>query len=334
MFISCPSCHTKYRLPEEVLPGTAPVFRCSRCKHTFALESTEPPQRTEETDDEQELSFAFAPNEDPEQKNQTVKGSQPAGAPYRSAESVMQTGDSTDRWWMTVSDSEPEAPFTISATEHVNSEIASDQPEQSLDQLQNSTLPRGTADKILPFDPYRDQPVSTKPFLTLFVLLLIFFSSLRVLDQTHPTILEQIVKKIPLLGPAVLKNDRLKNGVDLQSLRGSYQTIQGNREVFIVTGMAHNQNPVAVREVRIAGRIYDQEGKGIEQQTIWVGNAISAKIIRGMTAQEIADLERLPPLRIFGIPPGDSVPFAIVFMRPTKGIKDFTCEVLSVESEL
>ena len=334
MLISCPSCHTKYRLPEEVLPGASAVFRCSRCKHTFERESTEPPQRTAITGGGQELSFAFAPSENTEQRNQTAHESQPAGAPYRSTGSVMQTGDSTEGWCMTVSDSDPEVPFTISATEHVNSELASDQPEQSSAQMQSSAPPCGTADKILAFDPFRDQPVSTKPYLTLFGFLLIFFSSLPVLDQTHPTVLEQIVKKIPLLGPAVLKNHRLKDGVDLQSLRGNYQKIQGNREVFIVTGMAHNQNPVAVREVRIAGRIYDQEGKGIEQQTIWVGNAISAKIIRGMTAQDIADLQRLPPLRIFAIPPGDSVPFAIVFMKPTKGIKDFTCEVLSAESEL
>lgn len=334
MFVRCPSCHTKYKVPEELLRGTAAVFRCSRCKHTFELEVTQTPQRTAASDDGQELSFGFAPNGNPEEKNQSVNAPGPTSLPSHSGESVMQTGDSTERWSLTVSDIEPEEPFTLSATEHIRNESSIDQPEHARGQPQDSLLRPGAAEKILPFDPYRDQPASTKPYLTLFGLLIIFFSSLTALHQAHPTTSEHIVQNIPLVGSAVLKNNHLKSGVVLQSLRGSYQAIQGSREVFIVTGMAHNQNSAVVREVRIAGRVYDQEGKGVEQQTIWVGNAISSKIIRGMTAQDIADLQRLAPLKTFGIPPGDSVPFAIVFMRATKAIKDFTCEVLSAESEL
>ena len=334
MFVRCPSCHTNYKISEELLRGTAAVFRCSRCKHTFELESAEPPQRTAGTDDGQELSFPFAPDGNPEEKSQSTNEPEAASATSHSGESVMHTRDSEERWSMTLSDAEPEEPFTISATERVKDEDRIDRPEQAPAQLQDSTPGRATADKILPFDPYRDQPASTKPYWTLFGLLLILFSSVTALNQAHPTASEQLVRKIPLVGPAVLKNNHLKNSVILQSLRGSYQTIQGNREVFILTGMAQNQNPVVVREIRIAGRTYDHEGKGVEQQTIWVGNAISSKIIRGMTVQDIADLQRLPPLKIFGIPPGDSVPFAIVFMRATKGIKDFTCQVLSAESEV
>jgi hypothetical protein len=64
---------------------------------------------------------------------------------------------------------------------------------------------------------------------------------------------------------------------------------------------------------------------------MWIGNAISLQIIRGMTAQDVTDLQRLKPLKTFEIPPGDSVPFAIVFLRAGKPLKDARCEVLSVE---
>ena len=107
--------------------------------------------------------------------------------------------------------------------------------------------------------------------------------------------------------------------------------IQGNREVFVVTGVALNQNPVVIREVRIAGQLYNQAGKEIEQQTIWIGNAISPKIVRGMTAQDISDLQRLKPLKTFEIPPGDSVPFTIVFLKPNREAKNFSCEIVSAE---
>jgi hypothetical protein len=132
---------------------------------------------------------------------------------------------------------------------------------------------------------------------------------------------------------SVLKDNHLKSGVALRSLQASYQSIQGNREVFVVTGVAHNRNPVVIREVRVAGQLYSLEGKEIEQQTIWIGNAISPRIIRGMTAQDISDLQRLKPLKSFEMPPGDSVPFTIVFLKSTKGIKDFSCSVVAVEGQ-
>jgi hypothetical protein len=169
------------------------------------------------------------------------------------------------------------------------------------------------------------------PYLTLFALLVTFFGFVTGFYVVHPDASEGFVKTIPLIGETVLKNNHLKNGVALQSLRASYQTIQGNREVFVVTGVARNQNPVIIRAVRVNGQIYNLEGKEIEQQTIWIGNAISPRIIRGMTLQDISDLQRLKPLKSFEIPPGDSIPFTIVFLKTTKAIKDFSCEVLTAE---
>jgi hypothetical protein len=149
----------------------------------------------------------------------------------------------------------------------------------------------------------------------------------------HPNTSEEVVKKIPLLGTSVLKNNHLKTGVDLQSLLAGYQTIQGNREVFVITGVALNTNSVVIRDVRVGGHLYNHEGTEVEQQTVWIGNAISTKIIRGMTTQDISDLQRLKPLKTFDIPPGDTVPFTIVFVKAPKGVKDFTCAVLSAEAE-
>jgi hypothetical protein len=64
---------------------------------------------------------------------------------------------------------------------------------------------------------------------------------------------------------------------------------------------------------------------------MWIGNAISLQILRGMSAQDVTDLQRLKPLKSFEIPPGDSVPFAIVFLRPGKSLEAAGCEVVSVE---
>ncbi len=40
MLVQCPKCKTTYKVSDEVVKGTSPAFRCSRCKHTFELETT------------------------------------------------------------------------------------------------------------------------------------------------------------------------------------------------------------------------------------------------------------------------------------------------------
>jgi hypothetical protein len=189
------------------------------------------------------------------------------------------------------------------------------------------------ARNILPIATYLEQRASIFPFMTLFGLLVIGFSLVAVMSYAHPKASENIVKKIPLIGASVLKNNHLKEGILVQSLRSGYQTIQGNREVFLISGIAFNQNPVVIREIQLSGKIFNQDGKELENQTIWAGNTMSQKILRGMTLEDIPHLQSLKPLKTFEVPPGDSVPFTIVFLRPAKYIKDFSCEVVMAEGE-
>lgn len=318
MIVRCPSCKTTYKVADALVKDTNPAFRCSRCKHTFELESVETPEKPvgrthspeplfSKTPVEQELTFTFASKkQDGETQKEFINPPrQSFEFPARDQGEPMSTVEST-----------PDEPEAIS-------------PQPSLSQ----PLPpaRETTDNVLSLEPYRDQPASTVPFLTLFGLLLMLFAFATAFHVAHPEASEEIVRSIPLVGPAVLKNNRLKNGVALQSLRAGHQTIQGNREVLVVSGIAQNQNPVVIREVRVAGQLYNLDGKEIEHQVIWIGNAISSRIIRGMTVQDISDLQRLKPLKNFEIPPGDSIPFTIVFLKSTKEIRHFSCEVLGAE---
>jgi predicted Zn finger-like uncharacterized protein len=342
MLIQCPSCKTTYKVSEEILKGAASALRCSRCKHTFHVEKgtarEEPaekvslPEEAVPTAEDQELSFAFPPNEESETIGKNAK--------LDAATHERRSHTRNERWDQRSMDekhSRREAPFTFSESDAPGTAEKTielpEHPQSPTPQADATARHVEPSDKILPLDPYRDQQASTAPYFTLFGLLIIFYSLVAVFNYAHPKATEDIVRKIPLVGPSVLKNNHLKNGVILQSLRADYQSIQGNREVFVITGIALNQNPVKVREVRVAGLIYNQEGQGIEQQTVWIGNAISAKIVRGMTAQDVSDLQRLPPLKSFDIPPGDAIPFTIVFLKPGKGVKDFSCEVVAAEGE-
>jgi predicted Zn finger-like uncharacterized protein len=340
MMVRCPSCKTTYKVADELLRDAQPAFRCSRCKHIFELhpeKTRKQPARIADAEksslpkdaQEQELRFPFA-------SQQNANGEQPkelATSPEQDSEfatrNTEQPSTGADKPAIDVPEISREGRLgTETATvpnfpEGVSSELSPSQP---------LPLARETIDNVLALDPYRDQPFSTAPLLTLVGLLVMFFGLATVFHFAHPNLTEGIVQSIPLLGPSVLKNNHLRTGVALQSLHARHQTIQGNREVLVVTGVAQNRNPVVIREVRVAGQLYNLTGKEIEQQTIWIGNAISPRIIRGMTAQDISDLQRLKPLKTFEIPPGDSIPFTIVFLKSTKEIKDFSCEVLTAES--
>src|SRR6187399_1236518 len=38
MTVSCPSCHTRYRLPPRSKLGRNPTYRCTKCRHVFSPE--------------------------------------------------------------------------------------------------------------------------------------------------------------------------------------------------------------------------------------------------------------------------------------------------------
>jgi predicted Zn finger-like uncharacterized protein len=344
--VQCPKCTTTFKVTDELLTGATPTFRCSRCKHTFELDLQAPadpaPVPTEVTStvqsDDRRAEFAsvFDAGEEIEQSanhEQEKISVEPQADLAPPVDSLIE--QETQRWLLP-SGAKREEPFTISADRF------SHRIEAKPDGHANGNRTKKTFDEISAppqinnisvLEPYRDQQASTLPYLSLFALLILFFSLATAFQYAYPDVFDSWIKKVPLIGPAIAKNHRLKDGVALQSVRGSYQLIQGNREIFVVTGMAMNQNPVVIREVRIGGETYSSEEKSIEQQHMWIGNAISPKIIRGMTAQDIADLQRLKPLKTFEIPPGDSAPFTIVFLKPAKAVKNFTCSVLAAEEE-
>ncbi len=354
MLVQCPKCKTTYKVSDDVIKGTSPAFRCSRCKYTFELEMNAPmepvdresPRQQEvaaEDHDERELSFTFgakndSPEEDrswdqsevrlPRQKDDTPAPSLhlPAGA---------ASNETSESWSMSGAQELQEKPFIVTpppVDQRTLGQTPAAQPPQA--SAETTLDNQESADNIFPIHTFRDQAVSTVPYLTLFGLLVIFFSLGTAYLEAHPKVAEDVVRRIPLIGPSVVRNGYLKNGVLLKSLHADYQTIMGNREVLVVRGEALNQNPVVIRELRVVGRLYNESGKTIERQVIWVGNALSPKIIRGMSAQDISDLQRLKPLKSFEVPPGDSISFAIVFLRPAKEVKDFGCEVLSAEGEI
>ena len=343
MLVRCPKCRTTYKVSDDVLTGSTPVFRCSRCKHTFELDANnassgpptgrlaEPVSQSTPLPADQELRLPFTAK--PETARAGSDKQESIDLPAEEKDGDRLKLDSGDQWSLS-HDDPPEQPFTISEAKRAPDTPKDFSVRDRALPISNEQGKSESSHNILAISPYLEQRASILPFITLFDLLVIGFSLVAVISHANPRASEQVVKKIPLIGTSVLKNNHLKEGILIQSLRSGYQIIQGNREILLITGVALNRNPVVVREIQLTGRIYNQEGKELDRQTIWVGNTISPKIIRGMTIEDIPHLQNLKPLKSFEIPSGDSVPFTIVFLRSTKHAQEFSCEVVTAEGEV
>jgi len=350
MLVQCPSCRTTYKVADEVVKGAAPAFRCSRCKHTFELEGAE----SDPTPAVKPAASELAVAPEPQDRELSFSFSAPPAAVADTNEATVQTAASTpaqtevpnspatDQWSLNPAPANEisDSPFTIpTAAENRQQEKIVDIPKNFEDDERAFAAPELKEHAPIPtnirtMSSYVDQRASIRPYLSLFGLLLIGFSLLAAMAQAKPAAMENLVRKIPWFGATVLKNNHLKDGVLLQSLRTAYQNIQGNREVLVLTGVAINQNPVVIREVKVTGKLFNTDGKMIERQTIWIGNTISPKIIRGMTAEDIPNLQDLKPLKSFELPPGDSIPFTVVFLKPAKQAREFSLEVVLADSEV
>ncbi|HWP60641.1 MAG TPA: hypothetical protein VNL14_22295 [Candidatus Acidoferrales bacterium] len=185
-----------------------------------------------------------------------------------------------------------------------------------------------------PAQEEQDQPpaqLSTAPYLGLFALLLALYGWLAVSHASKPGSVERLLRFVPGLESIVFKNNHLRQGLIIESIAQKTQLIRGNREVFTISGSIVNRNPVSVREIRIEAYIFDGDGKEIGRQQIAVGNPISANLIRDVEAKEISILQEIGPQKRFAIPPDESAPFLIVFLKPAKEIKSFAYRVVSVE---
>lgn len=382
MLVRCPSCETTYQVADELIGGPNTTFRCSRCKHVFALEvepdeeaespsappaseteserrghdqpfSSPPPDRKETGRERpaqglrQEKLFDFdRPKEPP-----LVKGPEPRQPEFPSARMDKifppreeSAGTSTsvppsyaaeqarnkERSFPPGESKEEETPTVPQAGPSSDTEAA--RPTFSeFEENWERFSPAPNEGEATASDAERERPASTVPYFTLFTVLLLLYSTATLVHQTRPSALESLLRTVPWLGASLFRNNHLRQGIALQSLRPSFQTIDGNREVFVVSGVAHNRNTVSVREIQIEGRVYDAQGKEVGQQAIWVGNAITPKILKDLTAQEISILQKASPQKRFEIPSQKAASFVIVFLRPQGTIKNFSCRVASAE---
>lgn len=117
----------------------------------------------------------------------------------------------------------------------------------------------------------------------------------------------------------------------LIELSGSFlfNTQEGN--LFVIRGEAVNEFIGLRSSVLIRGTIYDDNGAVLQSQSAYAGNPLPDSSLKKLGFQEIRNLmnkELGENLANLNIAPGKGIPFAIVFNKVPKNIKEFSVEVL------
>ena len=347
MIVQCPSCHTTYRVSYNLITNANPTFRCSRCKHVFVI-AVKPAAPAEEPEakrpspqpasENQELNFSFPPAEPPQPAPQSREDSVVRFEPDETRKPPAETEEPStdaprvaDSWSIASPGPAKEQPFTMIAKEDP-APVAKAPARAPVAREERPQLIVKPAPALEPsIDSPLDQSLSTAPYLALCAALFIFFSIVALAYKAQPAPVERLLKQIPWLNSSLFRSNHLRRGITIQAVVTRFQRIQGNKDVFVVSGRAVNHSPVKVREVRVEGYTFGADGKIIEQQTTMVGNAISAKIVRDLSQQDIVALQKQPPVKRFELPPEESLGFAIVFFKSSGDIKSFSFRVVSAE---
>ena len=231
MLIQCPKCQTTYKVSDEVMKGKAPAFCCSRCRHTFEVEAADTGRETEEetaaedsaptrqSRNETELPLPFAPKTDVERiagepAQLEALAEQSEFVAKAASEPSEASGLQEEPWAMSDAKREDEQPFVMPAEEHSDKDSASE--DFSIDD--DPIFRRVDADSenpqnVLAISPYLEQRASILPYVSLLVFLVVGFGLFTIVSRASPQTPESILKNIPVLGPLVLKNNHLKEGI-------------------------------------------------------------------------------------------------------------------------
>jgi predicted Zn finger-like uncharacterized protein len=345
VIVQCPYCATRYRIDAARLGAPDSMLKCSRCEHVFPAPSdrlqspasaaaTEKPgrPRTEKAPaPEESLTLPFESaswKPDPEEEDA-------AHAPAAPEEfTIPETDDE-----FTIGAEEPvrSAAAELPHTPEPDPEIA-DEPAFTRSLVQHvepAAAPRAAVERPRVRRPRaRDSERGKMVALILFLgAVIIGYSMLTVTLFANPSLWDKWLGHLPYVG--TLRDDRLLNRkVALSDVAGSYQRIKDGKEVFVITGKAMNTAPVALHGVQIAGKLYDDAGRALDEKTIHCGNVISTKVLKDLTRRELSVLQTLSPPSKFMIEPGESSMFVIVFMDPPRAAAAFTTQVVAAHRQV
>ncbi|GBD25078.1 hypothetical protein HRbin30_00393 [bacterium HR30] len=328
--LRCPYCGASYRLKSEYVPSEPVRFRCRHCQRTFPYVSKEPKRKTtisrsQREEEERTPSLIFKARENPPGPSETV-AQDDEGSTESEVLGQAQPPDTDGNAQAGAAKQQRKVGKGRSAD---NFNFIEDEffvePEPTPDEEGDWSRPDETKRK--PYNKGRGTKLVVRhddrgQFRTLVFLVLAAVAFYAVLTGSlfaRPDRAEAFVTRIPLIGQGVGEERLWAQRVRLEEVEAVLQETKDGRPALVISGKAVNTATSPLQAVQLSAELLRGDGKVTDQKTIFVGNMVSARVLRDLTPQEISILQQLSPPRQFAVAPGEAAPFAIVFFfEPSK----------------
>jgi predicted Zn finger-like uncharacterized protein len=211
-----------------------------------------------------------------------------------------------------VDDSEDAPVFTI--------EPSQPDPEEDEEEVPVTTS-RRSAVVAAPAGP----PSPIRAAIQTAIVVSIVYAVLSIYLHTHPVESRALLGAIPLIGEEMAETRLHPGNIQLTDVRGDFKRVHGDRLVFVVTGTAINNAPVAIAGVQIEGRLIGGEER---RQIVYAGAA--PQDVSELGIREIELLQTLKPSADWVLRPGEQDRFLVAFVDPPQPLTEFAVEVVAV----
>jgi hypothetical protein len=151
------------------------------------------------------------------------------------------------------------------------------------------------------------------------------YGVLSIYLHTHPERARELFAAIPLVGDRMAETRLHPGHIQLVEVRGEYKRVHGDRLVFVISGTAINNAPVAVAGIQVEGRIL---GAHEQHQVVYCGAA--PQDVGELGTREIDLLQTLKPSSDWLLRPGEQDRFLIAFVDPPVPLNEFVAQVVAV----
>jgi len=338
MIVQCPYCGTRYQLDDERFNAPNPMLKCSRCRHVFPAPSAKKPAsaKAKKTSPPEDESLTL-PFEKESWKEADDSPAERLGAPLGA--SVADEDDAQAGFVLGTGEEIEDAPAEDNQVETEDVEggeelmRADEPPAEALPDLsfaeddEPPDLTYSDDEELPPPAPPNRERFVVRGVLICLALIVAAYGLLTHSLFTDPALARRVLGPLPVIG--TFASDRLlARDVTLVGVKGDFRRIKDGKEVFVVTGEAFSAAPMILHNVEIRGRLLGAGGEVVAEKIIYCGNVVSAKILNELTPGEVSLLQKVAPPKEFGIKPGGSAAFVIVFMDPPKTAVELSTQVI------
>lgn len=337
MIVRCETCESRFRLDEGLVKERGTKVRCSQCGSVFRVF---PPgsagiEDSEETIVLDALPESEAPGETPAEtpvEDEAVDSAHGREYPDLGEAEPVAEKDAEDEAWESFLEEEiPEENEEDEAENKALSGAGGEEQGLIIDESEADDEAESRSEADSASGPKtRRRSIFLPVFLTILVVVLAAFA---ILYYVTPNLLPG---PLSFLRPETEKGviDQGVRRLSFKDVKGTFLSTEDKAQRFVISGEVVNNYPDPRRFILVQAAILDSMEKVVASKKAYAGNPLSEELLRNGSMNELEEMMNTKKGQAGTneeVPPGGSIPFAVVFEDLPKDVSEFTVEAVSSE---